>query len=53
MEIQAKSGLRNGRKLVLAVPKSGKESKEAYMPESLATKLAGMDIVEVTAHDVY
>jgi len=52
MEIQAKSGLRigevlrlragdiDGRKLVLAAPKSGKESEEAYMPESLAAKLA-------------
>ena len=52
LEIQAKSGLRIGevlslrardvdvRKLVLAAPKSGKESEEAYMPEALATKLA-------------
>ena len=52
IEIQAKSGLRigevlslragdiDGRKLVLEAPKSGKESEEAYMPETLAAKLA-------------
>jgi integrase/recombinase XerD len=52
LEIQARSGLRigevlnlrvkdiDGRKLVLAAPKSGKDAEEAYMPESLATRLA-------------
>jgi len=51
LELQARSGLRigevlklrakdiEGRKLNLAAPKSGRESEEAYMPESLAARL--------------
>jgi len=51
LELQDRSGLRigevlrlkvidiEGRKLNLSLPKSGRESEEAYMPESLATRL--------------